>query len=273
LTFAGPESPLASRVVASPNHGERAGLRPDCLILHYTGMPSGAGALAWLCDPRSQVSCHYFVEEDGTVLQLVPEARRAWHAGRSSWCGETDLNSRSLGIEIVNAGHPGGLPPFPAAQIEAVIALCRDLCARHAIRADRVLAHSDVAPGRKIDPGEVFPWDVLHPAGVGHWVPPAQAPAGPVLRPGDRGEEVRALQSSLRGYGYAIEPSGVYDADTTVVVTAFQRHFRPGRVDGIADPQTVATLRELVATRPGAASGPCAAATTAMAAGFCGRSG
>ena len=236
MTLSAPESPLASRVLASPNHGERTGgASPDCLILHYTGMPSGTGALAWLRDPRSQVSCHYFVEEDGTILQLVAEARRAWHAGQSRWAGETDLNSRSLGIEIVNAGHPGGLPPFPRVQIDAVTALCRDLCGRHAIAADRVLAHSDVAPRRKADPGEAFPWDALHRGGVGHWVAPAHEAAGPVLQAGDRGEGVRAVQALLEEYGYAIEPSGIYDEATALVVTAFQRHFRPMRVDGVAD--------------------------------------
>ncbi len=158
-----PESHTAAEFFASPNHGERVGVTgPDSIILHYTGMPDGDGALAWLCNPASQVSCHYFVREDGRILQLVPEARRAWHAGRSVWAGKTDMNSHSIGIEIANPGHDGGSPPFPAVQIDAVVALCRDLCARHQIPAPRVLAHSDIAPARKADPGEKFPWRTLH---------------------------------------------------------------------------------------------------------------
>ena len=151
----GADSALVDAVLPSPNHGERtAGRAPDCLILHYTGMADGPSAIAWLRNPAAEVSCHYVV------------------AGRSSWHGETDLNSASIGIEIVNAGHPGGLPPYPDAQVASVIALCRDVVGRHAIARDRVLAHSDVAPGRKLDPGERFPWDRLHANGVGLWVPP-----------------------------------------------------------------------------------------------------
>ena len=168
-----PESGLVTRLCASPNHGERVGGRaPDSIILHYTGMADGASALAWLCNPRSSVSCHYVVEEDGAVVQLVAEARRAWHAGRSCWHGVEDMNSASLGIEIVNSGHDAGLPPFPERQIRAVIALVpRSRRARHAIAPERILAHSDIAPGRKQDPGERFPWSELFRAGIGHWVP------------------------------------------------------------------------------------------------------
>jgi N-acetylmuramoyl-L-alanine amidase len=163
-----PESPVAAKVFPSPNHGERKdGRRPDMVVLHYTGMPMEGEALQWLCNPVSQVSAHYFVFENGHVLQLVPEARRAWHAGVSAWDGEPDVNSCSIGIEIANAGHPGGLPPFPEAQIEAVTALARDIAAAWRIRPDRVLGHSDVAPGRKVDPGERFPWERLHQGGVG----------------------------------------------------------------------------------------------------------
>ena len=169
-----PESPIAAKVFPSPNHGERkGGRRPTMLVLHYTGMPDEGEALQWLCNPVSQVSAHYFVFGDGRVLQMVPETRRAWHAGRSSWDGETDINSCSIGIEIANPGHPGGLPPFPDAQIESVAALAKDIVTRWGISPHHVLAHSDVAPGRKLDPGEAFPWQRLHEAGVGHWVAPS----------------------------------------------------------------------------------------------------
>lgn len=257
-----PDVGPAAAFVASPNHGERAGdRRPDMLVLHYTGMASGQAALDWLCNPSAQVSCHYFVREDGSILQLVPERRRAWHAGASSWEGERDINSRSIGIEIVNAGHPGGLPPFPDAQIAAVVSLCRDIVGRHSIAPRRVLAHSDIAPGRKIDPGEVFPWERLHACGVGHWVEPAAITAGPALAPEDRGEAVAGLQRQLADYGYGLAASGVYDAATELVVEAFQRHFRPARIDGIADPSTRATVDKLMAAMAALTVSPSARAT------------
>ena len=231
------DSPLAARGVATPSHGERK-TPLDAIVLHYTGMASSAAALLRLCDPASEVSCHYFVKEDGAVLQLVPESRRAWHAGRSLWAGESDMNSRSIGIEIVNPGHDGGLPPYPEAQIEAVIALCRDIAARHAIVPQRVLAHSDIAPGRKRDPGEMFPWQQLHKAGVGHWARPHRP--GDAVPAADEGE-ARAM---LGRYGYGAGPS------LAAVVGAFQRHFRPARVDGVADWSTLATLRDLIAALP-----------------------
>ncbi|MCC2112049.1 MAG: N-acetylmuramoyl-L-alanine amidase, partial [Hyphomicrobiales bacterium] len=152
----------------SPNFGPRRGGRaPDMILLHYTGMDDDDEALDWLCDPRSEVSAHYFVGADGTIVQLVDEAQRAWHAGEGSWGGEDDINSLSIGIEIANAGHEFGLPGFPAPQIAAVIALCGAITARHGIRPERVLGHSDVAPGRKADPGEKFPWKDLAAAGIG----------------------------------------------------------------------------------------------------------
>jgi N-acetylmuramoyl-L-alanine amidase len=249
-----PESPVAAKVFPSPNHGERKdGRRPDTLILHYTGMPAEGEALQWLCNPTSQVSAHYFVFEDGRVVQMVPEARRAWHAGLSSWNGETDINSSSIGIEIANPGHAGGLPPFDDAQIESVIALCRDIAARWRIAPERILAHSDVAPGRKQDPGELFPWERLHRAGVGHWVPPAPIRDGRFFARGDQGMPVEALQAMLAMYGYGLRISGTFDEDTEKVVAAFQRHFRQDRIDGVADASTITTLRNLIATRPGPA--------------------
>jgi N-acetylmuramoyl-L-alanine amidase len=246
-----PDSPLAETFVASPNHSERRNdRRPDMLVLHYTGMPDTEAALRRLCDPRSEVSAHYLVFEDGRVVQLVSEARRAWHAGISSWAGETDINTCSIGIEIANPGHEGGMPPYPAAQIESVAALGRDVVARWRIRPDRVLAHSDVAPGRKQDPGEAFPWAALHLAGIGHWIPPAPFRDGRSVGGGERGVAVEALQAMLALYGYGVPLHGVFEDETAHVVAAFQRHFRPARIDGIADPSTVATLRQLIASRP-----------------------
>ncbi len=195
----------------SPNHNERDPAKPvDILLLHYTGMASGEGAVRWLCNPASKVSSHYVVFEDGRTVQLVDEGRRAWHAGKSWWAGETDINTRSVGIEIVNPGHEFGYRPFPDVQIEAVIALCREIIARHPIPPERVLAHSDVAPTRKEDPGELFPWRRLCDAGVGHWVSPAPIVDGPILRPGDTGEAVRDLQARLRRYGYGIGDEGEF---------------------------------------------------------------
>ncbi|CAN7374841.1 N-acetylmuramoyl-L-alanine amidase [Rhizobium sp. LjRoot258] len=233
----------------SPNHGERAdGRKPDMILLHYTGMPTADGALEWLCRDESQVSSHYFVSEDGEVLQLVPEERRAWHAGKSYWRGETDINSLSIGIEIANAGHPGGLPEYPQEQIQALVELCRDCGQRWSIAPERVLGHSDVAPIRKVDPGEKFPWKDLHRAGVGHWVEPAPIAGGRFFQRGDRGQPVEALQSMLSLYGYATEITGEFSDKTAGDVEAFQRHFRPARIDGIADFSTIDTLHRLLAS-------------------------
>ena len=209
-------------------------------------MPTGEGALRRLLDPAADVSAHYLVWEDGRIDQLVRERERAWHAGEAFWKGERDLNSISIGIEIVNPGHDGGLPPFPDAQIEALTALAREACGRWAIPPERVLAHSDVAPSRKRDPGEAFPWDRLARAGVGHWVEPAPLAGAGLLRPEEEGAPVSALQALLALYGYGVEPSGVYDRSTRSVIAAFQRHFRPARVDGEADASTVATLKALI---------------------------
>lgn len=245
-----PDSPLARRVAPSPNHGARRAGPLDMLILHYTGMDSGAAALARLRDPLSEVSAHYLVFEDGGIVQMVPEARRAWHAGAGAWKGETDVNSRSIGIEIVHPGHAGGLPPYPEAQVEAVIALARDVLDRWPIPPERVLAHSDVAPERKEDPGEIFPWDRLAAAGVGHRVPPARLQDGRFFARGDAGQPVEALQAMFALYGYDLPVTGLFDARTQAVVTAFQRHFRPARVDGVADASTITTLRDLIAALP-----------------------
>ena len=248
-----PDSFIVAEVNPSPNFDERQdGRAPDMILLHYTGMQTGAAALERLCASESKVSAHYVVFEDGRIVQCVPEDKRAWHAGVSSWAGETDINSRSIGIEIVNPGHEFGYTDFPLRQIAAVITLCRSIITRRGPwAADRVLAHSDVAPARKEDPGEKFPWALLADSGIGHWVRPAPLGVeGQTLKPGDYGEAVRRLQRALKTYGYGIEDTGSYDETTRAVVTAFQRHFRPARVDGIADASTVLTLRALTETRP-----------------------
>lgn len=235
----------------SPNFGERRnGRKPDMLILHYTGMETAQAALDWLCVKESQVSSHYFVDEAGLVTQMVPEAARAWHAGESHWKGETDTNSASIGIEIAHPGHQAGMPEYPDAQIRAVIILCKDIIARNAIAAERVLAHSDIAPMRKQDPGERFPWGRLYAEGIGHWVEPLPVSGGRFFHQGDAGQPVEALQTMLALYGYGLEVDGVYNASTTAVVRAFQRHFRPERVDGIADASTIGTLHKLLSDLP-----------------------
>ncbi|MBX9741574.1 MAG: N-acetylmuramoyl-L-alanine amidase [Beijerinckiaceae bacterium] len=257
-----PDCPLVNELRPSPNHGERIGcVTPDMILLHYTGAPAGEARAAWLRDPGGQaldwlanplscVSAHYLIHEDGRIVQLVSEARRAWHAGAASWGGESDINSRSVGVEIVNLGHEADLPQFPLAQVEAVIALCRSIASRNGVRPERVLAHSDVAPGRKVDPGERFPWSKLAKAGVGLWRPEAESPPGArAYCEGDEGQPVRALQAMLALFGYGVQITGVFDAQTRAVVEAFQRHWRTSRVDGIADGSTIATLRALIEAR------------------------
>jgi N-acetylmuramoyl-L-alanine amidase len=249
-TFA-PDSSLVDAVVPSPNHGMRQDFaQPDMILLHYTGMRDAETALRRLCERGSEVSAHYVVFTDGRIVQSVPEARRAWHAGEAFWAGETDINSRSIGIEIVNPGHDFGYPDFTDVQITAVIALCRDVLARRPIASSRVLAHSDVAPRRKQDPGEKFPWHRLAAEGVGDWVEPEPiANGGPTLAHGDQGPQVHELQSELAAYGYGIDATSRYDSQTGLVVAAFQRHFRPARVDGQADLSTRKTLSRLLMNR------------------------
>ena len=244
-----PDSPCAARVIVSPNHEPRAGGIVDTIILHYTGMATAEAARERLCDPDAKVSSHYLVDEDGAVTQLVAENRRAFHAGVSSWQSETDINSRSIGIEIVNGGHDFGCPDFPARQINAVIQLCKDIRTRWPIPHQNVLAHSDVAPSRKQDPGEKFPWAVLHAAGIGLWVEPVPISDGAALRIGDASDGVGKLQESLRSYGYGIDVTNIFDETTRDVVIAFQRHFRPQSVEGVADASTRATLERLLQAR------------------------
>src|SRR4051812_10579009 len=180
-----PDSSVVSDVIPSANFGERAKDRAaDMIVLHYTGMPDVEGALARLCTAGTDVSAHYVVLEDGRIVQCVPEAKRAWHAGASSWAGEQDINSCSIGVEIVNPGHDWCYPEFPRRQIAAVIALCRGILLRRTILPHRVLGHSDVAPARKKDPGEKFPWHSLANSGVGHFVFAAPIVAGETLKSG-----------------------------------------------------------------------------------------
>ena len=229
----------------SPNHDARpSGQAIDILLLHYTGMESAEAALDRLCDPAAKVSAHYCIDEDGVVTALVPEARRAWHAGVASWAGATDVNGRALGIELVNPGHEFGYRAFPAAQMTALIALARDLVGRHPIPPARVLGHSDVAPLRKQDPGELFDWAALAAAGIGLW-PGEVAPSGPA-------PSVAALQAALARYGYGVPLGGRLDGETRAVIAAFQRHFRPAAVTGRPDDETWARLSALL----DAAQGP-----------------
>lgn len=243
---------LATSLRPAPNFGPRRGdMRPSILLLHYTGVETAAKAIDWLTRVESRVSCHYAIDEVGVVTQMVAEDMRAWHAGEAMWAGESDINSASVGIEIHNPGHEMGYPDFPEAQMRAVEALSRDIVARHGIRPERVLAHSDVAPMRKKDPGEKFPWQRLAKAGIGHWVQPAPVvQAEPGLACGVAGPLVAEVQARLRDYGYGIEATGVVDSKTDYVVTAFQRHFRPARVDGRIDQSTITTLERLIAALP-----------------------
>src|SRR5216117_951971 len=255
-----PDSSIASDVIPSANYGDRnKGRLPDMIVLHYTGMPDVEGAIAQRCTAGTDVSAHYIVLEDGRIVKSVPERKRAWHAGASFWAGEEDINSCSIGVEIINRGHDWGYPDFPLRQIAAVIALCRGIMLRRKIPSHRVLGHSDVAPSRKKDPGEKFPWHSLANSGVGHWVQPAPIVRGATLKLGTISDDVAGLQMALAKYGYNVPTTGKFDGATMEVVTAFQRHFRPARVDGVADHSTLTTLQSLLATLP-------AEATTTIAA-------
>ncbi len=210
----------------SPNHDARPDGTPiDMLVIHYTGMKTAEEAVDWLCDPASQVSAHYTIDTEGTVFAHVPETLRAWHAGVSYWAGARGLNARSIGIELANPGHEFGYVPFPKAQIEALVDLADGIMSRHAIPAARVLGHSDIAPARKQDPGELFPWKGLADFGIGIWPEhSARALSLPV-------------EQALSEIGYGVAPE--VDVKLETVIRAFQRHFVPGRVTGEADPETL----------------------------------
>lgn len=222
---------------------------PRLIVLHYTGMASGRAAVEWLCNPDSKVSCHYLVDEDGLIVQMVDETLRAWHAGVSSWRGEIDINSTSIGIEIQNQGHVAGCPSFPKIQMQRIADLCSDIITRHSLACGQIVAHSDIAPGRKVDPGEAFDWQWLHGQGLGHYVVSSHC-AGATFRMGDEGPEVVAFQRNLAQFGYGIDATGLFDDRTRIVVEAFQRRFRRSRVDGLADGETRDILQRLLAVMP-----------------------
>ncbi len=249
-----------AELIPSPNFDARQ--RPiDLVVLHYTGMRDLQTALKRLCDPTplavaypgpwqdpaidpnttlSRVSAHYVVGREGSVFALVGEEHRAWHAGVSFWRGLEGVNHNAIGIEIENGGHDFGLPAYPDAQIAALIALVSDILARHALPITAVVGHSDVAPGRKADPGEHFPWPRLGTEGVALWPEPVGgAPGSALACPGQAGGQVAGLQEALAGIGYGVPVSGQYCATTEACVAAFQRRFRPARIDGVLDSQTL----------------------------------
>jgi N-acetylmuramoyl-L-alanine amidase len=195
------------------------------LVLHYTGMKSADEALARMCEAAAKVSAHYCIDEDGAITRLVPEDMRAWHAGISYWRGETDINARSIGIELVNPGHEFGYQPFPEVQITALTLLASAILRRHPIPPRNVVGHSDIAPSRKRDPGELFDWQRLARVGIGLWPEPVGAAPG-------------GTPKMLAEYGYRAEEDGA--------VAAFQRRFRPSRIDGVADEETAALLAGLL---------------------------
>ncbi len=246
--------------IPSPNFDDRPpDARIDLIVLHYTGMQDGAAALARLTDPApvagrypgpwqdpaidpatalARVSAHYVIEEDGRIFTLVPEEKRAWHAGASHWRGRDNVNASAIGIELVNGGHDFRLPGFAHAQIERLIALLRDIQNRRGLSPACVVGHSDVAPQRKRDPGEKFPWERLEAAGVALGVEVSERGDAPVLSPGDSGDAVAGVQYTLAEVGYGIDVTRDYDAATQAVIAAFQRRRRPRRVTGVLDLET-----------------------------------
>ncbi len=228
----------------------RNGLTPTILLMHYTGMESGKAALDLLCHKDSNVSCHYLVEEDGQIIQMVTEDARAWHAGNSCWAGEADINSGSIGIEIVNKGHNPHPNDFPDEQISVVMALAKDIIKRHSIQPRHIIGHSDVAPARKKDPGEKFPWARLHENGIGHYVKPVALEGDKGYYIGDEDAEVEKARKLLAQYGYLVEAQQAFDERDALLLTAFQRHFRPEKVDGRLDRSTLATLENLIEALP-----------------------
>lgn len=229
----------------SPNHDTRGGQAIDILLLHYTGMPSGEEALERLCDPNAEpgrVSAHYCIDEDGAVYRLVPEAQRAWHAGVASWAGDSNINARSIGIELVNPGHEFGYRPFPEAQMTSLIELSQEILRRQTIPPHRVLGHSDVAPLRKEDPGELFDWQGLAAAGIGIWPEVEDLPTK-----ADQPCDIAELQTMLQQYGYQTPQDGVLTEDARSVIRAFQRHFLPKRLSGDPDLATYRQLERLLA--------------------------
>lgn len=218
----------------SPNFDERT-LPISMLVLHYTGMPDAVSAINWLASSESKVSAHYVVTEDGQVIRMVDESKRAWHAGRAHWRGVDDINSASVGIEIVNPGHEWGYRPFPEVQIGALIPLMHDIVKRHCITRGNIVGHSDVAPARKQDPGELFPWGQL--ARLRLALPrPTRNLMDPLWSDG--------------GFMLALERFGYDIAEPQAAVVAFQRRFRPELVDGVIDGECRAILLALLLPKP-----------------------
>ncbi len=215
------------------------------LVLHYTGMQTAEAALERLTAAEAGVSAHYLIDRAGRLYRLVPETERAWHAGVSRWRGVSDVNSASIGIELENKGHEFGPEPYPAAQMEVLTALTGEIVARHGIEARNVVGHSDIAPSRKQDPGEWFDWAALAAEGIGLWPSPRPS-RGRVLATGDQGEDVERFQAALATYGYGLVADGRFGPVTRATVAAFQRHFRPQTVDGVADLETLDRLAGLL---------------------------
>lgn len=232
---------LRVRDLPSPNHDERpAGTPIDMLILHYTGMKTAREAIDRLRDPLARVSAHYVVDEDGAVLRLVPEEKRAWHAGVSYWRGHSELNGRSIGIEIVNPGHEWGYRDFPVLQLAAVCDVCLAVLSRNPIPARNVVAHSDVAPDRREDPGERFDWQSLAQNGVGLW--PENAPDLATAGAAHDAAALPDVRTALADIGYRVAPEGAFDPALATALRAFQRHWRPEAITGEADAGTIARL-------------------------------
>ncbi len=227
-------------VLPSPNYNDRPDEPVSMLVMHYTGMQTAGDALARLCSPAAEVSAHYVVTEEGEILQLVPEQKRAWHAGKSHWRGRENVNDISIGIEIVNPGHEFGYRAFPVQQMEAVLQLSLGILARHpAITPRNVVAHSDIAPDRKEDPGELFQWGWLADHGVGVWPKNDLAVQEYMnflpLQRGDKGPEVAMVLSGLREFGYRVEDVSAVGFYEEKLFTAFQRHFLPHKLDEVWD--------------------------------------
>ncbi len=225
------------KYVPSPNHNERAEeTLLAYVVLHYTGMPTAAEALNRLRDPHSEVSCHYMIDEEGSVTQMVKEEHRAWHAGHSYWLGKRDINSQSLGIELVNLGHAFGYKPFPKAQIDSLKTLLHDIMARYSLPPSALLGHSDIAPTRKEDPGELFPWQELAESGLGLWPIPTPEDRRPALP-----DEIAMMLGEL---GYEVRTPGTLEA----AQKAFLRRYHPERLEDGFDEETTARLRALERT-------------------------
>ncbi|MBJ26912.1 MAG: N-acetylmuramoyl-L-alanine amidase [Alphaproteobacteria bacterium] len=242
---------MSLNIVSYPtsNQDERSGkdIKIDTLIFHYTGMISNQAALERMTDPKAKVSAHWCIDENGTAYKIVPEHLRAWHAGKSWWRGRSNLNNISIGIEVVNPGHEFGYRPFTLQQMNSIVILCHQILKRHPINPRNIVGHSDVAPDRKKDPGELFDWRRLSNEGIGIWPRSIIEPGNSrILKIKDYGPEVKLCQKKLAKFGYGLYQDGIYGEKTQMVVMAFQRHYRQARVDGVLDHGTTAILDHLV---------------------------